>query len=320
MRAAVVREFGLPPAVEEVAEPAAGVVARVLAAAITPVDHAVATGRFGGGTVRLPFITGKEGVAEIIDGGGRFQRGTRVYFEFPPTTGGAFAERVGLTDNDFVVEVPPSIDVRQAAALGGSMGITAWTALDWAAKVRAGDTVLVLGATGPAGFAAVAIAKILGAGRVVAAGRNADALERCRAAGADALVNVAREEARLADAFREATNGGPNVVFDTISGVVAQAALEAARPGGRLVQIGRAGGINLELPPSFVPKALTVTGYANFIAPPEIRKQNYRNILDNIARGTLKAVIEARALADITDAWNATQGSAYAKFVIEPEP
>lgn len=318
MRAAVVREFGRPPEVEAVAEPAGGVVARVLAAAITPVDHAVATGRFGGGSVTLPFVTGKEGVAEIIGGGGRFEPGTRVYFEFPPTKGGAFAERVTLTESDFVVEVPPSIDVRQAAALGGSMGITAWTALEWAAKVRAGETVLVLGATGPAGFAAVAIAKILGAGRVVAAGRNVEALERCRAAGADALVNVAHEAGRLAEAFREATNGGPNVVFDTISGAVAQAALEAMRPGGRLVQIGRAGGINLELPPSFVPKALTVTGYANFIAPPEIRKQNYRNILNNIARGALEAVIEARPLAEITNAWKTTQSSAYAKFVIEP--
>lgn len=318
MRAAVIREFGRPPEVEDVADVSGATIGKVLAAAITPVDHAVATGRFGGGTVTLPFVTGKEGVAEIVDGGGRFARGARVYFEFPPTTGGAFAERIALTERDFVVEIPAAIDVRQAAALGGSMGITAWTALEWAAKLAAGETVLVLGATGPAGYAAVAIAKILGAGRIVAAGRNVDALERCRAAGADALVNVADEGARLADAFRDATAGGPNVVFDTISGPVAQAALDAMRPGGRLVQIGRAGGANLELPPSFVPKALTVTGYANFIAPPEIRKQNYRNILEAIARGTLRAVVEARPLTGVTDAWKITQSAAYAKWVIEP--
>jgi NADPH:quinone reductase-like Zn-dependent oxidoreductase len=319
MRAAVLRAFGHAPVVEDVDEVStAAMVGRVLAAAITTVDHAIATGRFGGGAVRLPFVTGKEGVAEIISGSDRFPCGTRVYFEFSPTTGGALAERVALKDDDFIVELPPDIDIHQAAALGGSMGITAWTALEWAARLHAGDTVLVLGATGPAGFAAVSIAKILGAARVIAAGRNAQALERCRAAGADEIVNVTHEQHRLVEAFRAAANGGANVIFDTISGPIAQAALDSARPGARLVQIGKAGGENLVLPSSFVSKALTVSGYANFIAPVEIRKQNYRRILENIALGTLSAVVETRPLAEITRAWEATTASAYAKFLIEP--
>jgi NADPH:quinone reductase-like Zn-dependent oxidoreductase len=319
MRAAVIREFGRGPAVEDVEEARDGaMIGKVLASAITPVDHAVATGRFGGGTVTLPFVTGKEGVAEIVRGGARFAPGTRVYFEFPPIIGGAFAERVALKDDDFIVELPDGVDIRQAAALGGSMGITAWTALEWTAKLCTSDSVLVLGATGPAGFAAVAIAKILGAARVVAAGRNAAALERCRPAGADALVNIALQKERLVEAFREATGGGPTVIFDTVAGSVAQAALDAARPGARLVQIGRSSGENLTLPTSFVAKALNVSGYANFIAPPDLRKQNYRNILTHIERGTIRAIIETRPLADVAAAWEATQSAAYAKFLIEP--
>jgi NADPH:quinone reductase-like Zn-dependent oxidoreductase len=318
VRAAVIREFGRPPAIEDVAEPrTAGVLARVLAAAMTPVDHRVADGLFPV-KVTLPYVTGKEGVAEIIDGNERLPAGTRVYFEFPPNVGGAFAERIALSDGDFAVEIPHTIDVRQAAALGGSVGITAWSALEWTAKLQAGETVLVLGATGPLGSAAVAIAKILGAGRVVAAGRNAGALERCLAAGADAIVNVNDEKDRLADAFREATNGGPNVIFDPLSGSMALAALHAARFGARLVQIGSSAG-DLTIPAAiFVAKALSVTGYSNYITPAPVRKQSYLNILANIGRGTIRAVVEPRPLAEIASVWEATKSPAYAKFVIEP--
>ncbi len=98
--------------------------ATVLAAAITPVDRVVASGAWG--KIPLPFVTGKEGVAEIVSGSGRFAHGTRVYFEVTPLKGGACAERVALADSDFIVEIPPGIDTREAAGLGGSTGITAW--------------------------------------------------------------------------------------------------------------------------------------------------------------------------------------------------
>jgi NADPH2:quinone reductase len=225
---------------------------------------------------------------------------------------------VALSDTDFIVEVPPGIDAQQAAGLGGSTGITAWMSLEWTARLRAGESVLVLGATGPLGMAAVAIAKILGAGRVVAAGRNPAGLERCRAAGADAVVNVEDEQERLTQAFTQATDGGPDVIFDPLSGTIAQCALAAARPGGRLVQMGRASGGDLAVPPALVQKALTIAGYANFASPLDVRLQSYGKILENIARGTIRATIQTHALADVAQVWESTKGSSYAKVLVEP--
>jgi NADPH2:quinone reductase len=266
----------------------------------------------------LPFVTGKEGVAEITAGNERFAPGTRVYFEVTPLKGGACAERVALADSDFIVEVPPGVDALQAAGLGGSTGITAWMSLEWAARLRAGEIVLVLGATGPLGMAAVAIAKILGARRVVAAGRNTARLEGCLAVGADAVVNVEDEKERLAQAFTQATGGGPDVIFDGLSGSIAQCALSTARSGGRLVQMGRASGGDLAVPRTLVNKVLTIAGYANFASPLDLRLQSYRKILDNIALGTIRAIIQTHALADVAHAWESTTGSTYAKVLVEP--
>jgi NADPH:quinone reductase-like Zn-dependent oxidoreductase len=309
MRAGVISEMGRAPALADVPEPAGGGrIGNVLAAALTPVDHVVAMGAWG--KIGLPFVTGKEGVAEID--------GTRVYFEVTPMKGGACAERIALAENDFVVEIPATMDVGQAAGLGGSTGITAWMALEWTAKLQPGDTVLILGATGLVGSTALQIAKILGAARVVAAGRSVAGLERARAAGAAAVVNVADEKDRLTEAFIEATNGGPNVIFDPVSGTIAECALNAARPGARFVQIGRASGDGLAVPPTLVPKSLTIAGYANFSAPPDIRNQTYRRILDSIARGTLHAPVDLRSLDDITEAWEASKRPNHAKILVEP--
>ncbi len=308
MRAGVISELGRAPALTDVPEPSGGRIGNVLVAAITPVDHVVASGAWG--KIALPFVTGKEGVAEI--------GGTRAYFEVTPMKGGACAERIALAESDFVVEIPAAIDARQAAGLGGSTGITAWMALEWTAKLQPGDTVLILGATGLVGSTAVQIAKILGAKRVVAAGRSAAGLERARVAGADAVVNVADEKDRLTEAFADATNGGPNVIFDPVSGTIAQCALNAARPGARFVQIGRASGEGFTVPATLVPKSLTIAGYANFSAPPDVRKQTYRKILENIARGTLRATVDVRSLNDVTQAWESSKRPDHAKILIEP--
>ena len=317
MRAGVISEMGLAPALAEVPEPSSGgMIGRVLAAAITPIDHVVGTGAWG--KLALPFVTGKEGVAEIIAGNAAISAGARVYFEVTPMKGGACAERIALAEDDFIVEIPASIDARQAAGLGGSTGITAWMALEWTAEMRAGDTILILGATGLVGATAVKIAKILGAARVVAAGRNAAGLERARAAGADAVVNVSDEKDRLTEAFVEATKGGPNVIFDPVSGTIAQCALGAARPGARFVQIGRASGDGFTIPPTLVPKSLTIAGYANFAAPAEARKKAYRKILDNIVRGTLHAAVDVRSLNDVTEAWESSKRPDHAKVLVEP--
>ena len=84
------------------------------------------------------------------------------------------------------------------------------------------------------------------------------------------------------------------------------------------MQIGRASGAGITVPPTLVPKSLTIAGYANFSAPPGIRKEVYRKILDNIVRGTLHAAVDVRSLDDVTEAWESSKLPDHAKILVEP--
>ena len=135
----------------------------MLAAGLNPVDIRKAGGVFPlAPKPPLPCVAGWEGVAEL---GGR-----RVYFSDPVPPHGALAERT-LLDPGAVFDVPDGVDEGVAVSLGIA-GLAGWLALEWSAKLREGETVLVLGASGTVGQVAVQAAKLLGAGRVVAAGRN----------------------------------------------------------------------------------------------------------------------------------------------------
>src|SRR5687767_12485124 len=198
MRAALVTELGRPPQVGEAPEPE-GETLEVLAAALNPVDYAVAAGRFYGGHPPLPFVPGCECVGR--------DRSGRVVWTFGGGLGlarnGTLAERAAT--GAVVAEVPEGADPAVAAALGIA-GLAGWMPLAWRAPVRADDRVLVLGATGTAGRVAVQTAKLLGAGHVVAAGRDAGRLERALELGADATVPL------------DGDYGEPTYVFDPLCG------------------------------------------------------------------------------------------------------
>ena len=193
------------------------------------------------GHPELPYVPGCEAVGRTADGrvvwisGGSLGR----------TSQGAIAERASVGDSH-VIDVPDGADPALAAGLGIA-GMAGWLPLAWRAPLRGGENVLVLGATGSVGFVAVQTAKLLGAARVVAAGRSAAGLERAMQHGADATLRL-DEVDDLVAAFKDAFGGeGPSYVFDPLWGEPTAAAVQAAVPHATIVNLGQSAGATSEL-------------------------------------------------------------------------
>jgi len=316
MHAAVLHEHGATPVYETFDDPVAGdgqVVVEVAVAGVNPVDVRKAAGTFVSGPPRLPSVVGTEGVGRIA-GDGR-----RVYFDAPVAPFGSYAERalVGAQDP---MELPDAIDDGIAAALGIS-GLAGWVSLAWRAQLRPGETVLVLGATGVVGQIAVQAARLLGAGRVVAAGRDPEMLARAARLGADATVDLgsAATGEELTQAFREAAGGDVDVVHDPLWGPPAAAALDALGFGGRLVQLGQSAGAEATF--ASVPirgRHLDIRGYMNFSVPADVRRDAYRALVEHAAAGRIEVEVERVPLRDVADAWERVQRSAHRKLVLVP--
>lgn len=197
----------------------------VRAAGIGPTDLMRAKGFFG--PVAGPYVAGGEGVGTLADG-------TRVYFGHSASPFGAMAEYT-LVPDDEVWPCPAQLSDDQIIALAIS-GTGALLPLE-EAHIGAGENVLVLGATGPVGQIALQLARLLGAGRVVAAARNAERLAALTARGwADATVQLGMGDDEAA--LQAAAHGGFDVVLDVIYGPPAEAAMRATRPGARMMSIG----------------------------------------------------------------------------------
>ena len=254
MRAAIVRAHGGVPELDEVDDPEPSDGSEVLeveAAGMNPVDVRIASGEFALERHKPPYVAGKEGV-------GRRSDGSLVYFDWSRDRYGAFAERT-LIDAGGGYPVPNGLDPALAVCLGVS-GLAAWMGLEWRGRLAYGETVLVLGASGVVGQIAVQAAKLLRAGRVVAAARDEQALKRARSLGADAIVRLgdgrpigdpARRAARhseLVEALREASGGdGYHVVLDPLWGEPAAAAIATLVPYGRFIHVGQSAGIDVTL-------------------------------------------------------------------------
>ena len=185
----------------DVDEPVAGdgqTLVETLAVGLNPVDLAIASGKFYEGHPPLPFTAGREGIGRVIESG-RFATGTRV--STIKTVTGSLAERF-VVDDAATWELPDGDDHTEVAALGIG-GLAGWLAVTERAQVEPGDRVLVLGATGTVGSIAVQAARIVGAHRIVAAGRDATRLERAHQHGADAVVHMT-DGLDLEGAFRDA--------------------------------------------------------------------------------------------------------------------
>ncbi|MCB1017881.1 MAG: zinc-binding dehydrogenase [Acidimicrobiales bacterium] len=252
MRAWQVPELGEPADVlrlADVDEPVAGpgeVRVRVEAAAVGLPDALLCRGTYPFRPPR-PFVPGQEvcGVVDAVGDGvddpalapGRRVMGVTC---FPDGRGGFAGTTVLAADNAF--RVPDDLPAAEAA--GFRIGFsTAWTALVRRAELRTGETLVVLGAAGGSGIAAVRLGHALGA-RVVAVASGPEKCAYCAAAGADVVMDRARVAvADLPGALRDATGGrGADVVFDPVGGALAGAALSALAPRGRFLAVGFASG------------------------------------------------------------------------------
>ena len=294
--------MGRPP---EPAEVDGSGAIEILAVALNPLDLAIAAGRFYGGHPPLPYVPGCEAVGRVD--------GDRVYL---------FGEGCGIRRDGFLVErtdgardlalpVPEGLDDGLAAA-SGIAGIAGWVPLAERAPVGPEDRVAILGATGTAGSVAVQAARLLGAARIVAAGRDPERLERAGELGADATVSV--EEPDLADRLREAAgDGGPSLVVDMLWGEPARAAVEAAAPGARIVHVGQSAGPEATLASGTVRgKQLSILGHSNFALTAEASARAYREVAALVAEGRIRIDVESFALDEVADAWRAQQGGAKA--------
>jgi NADPH2:quinone reductase len=251
LNAAVVDAFNTPPRYTTFVDPVPAEGERlvtVTAAGLHPIVKSLANGTHYGSTGELPFIPG-------IDGVGRLEDGKRIYFGSARNPFGTFSERA-LASSWTCIELPTGLDDVTAAGIANP-GMSSWVALTGRAKFAAGESVLVLGATGVAGQLAVQIARRLGARRVVAAGRNPQALEELRRLGADSVVSLDQEREALVSALRgEWADYGVDVVLDYLWGSPAEAMLEAVSQKGlrgkssrlRFVQIGSSAGPTIALP------------------------------------------------------------------------
>lgn len=291
VRAARLHEIGGVPQVDDVDAPEGPNVVAVAAAALNPVDIAIGTGRFYGGSPDPPYVVGGEGVGKAADG-------RRVWFR----GNGAMAEQAAASP-DFTFEIPDGVD--DATALGcGIAGTTGWLAVSWRAKVTSDDTVLVLGASGTLGSVAVQGAKVLGAARVVGAARNTERVPDA----ADEVVDLTGDYE-----LPEAT-----VVVDALWGVPAERALERAARDVRYVQLGQSAGPTASVQSGWVRgRMMNILGLSLFATPADALARGYRELCEHAAAGRIAVASETFPLAAVAEAWERqASGSPGAKIVV----
>jgi len=312
MRAAVIERFGELPVIRDVDEPK-GDGARVIevsAAPLNPVDLSMASGRFYAAPPPVPYVPGGEGVGHPKSG----TPAARVYFR-SALPNGSLAER--SVTNGQVVPLQENISDGVAAALG-TPGIAAYLAITSRAQLKPGETVLILGASGVLGSIAVQVARIIGAGRVIAGARDDAGLARAKQLGADATVDLKRIDG-LTDRIREASGGKLQVVIDPVWGAPAAAALDAMSPHGRFVHLGQSAGPEATLKSNTVRgRYLSILGFTMFLVPWEDQAVAYRRLVDYAASGKLKVEVETLPLDAVADAWKRQATSPHRKLVLTP--
>lgn len=308
MHAAVLHRIGNVPRYEEFPEPVIGdndgeVIVHVHAASLKPVDKQLASGSHYASHGELPRVCGTDGVGHLDDG-------RRVFFGGPRPPHGAMAQRT-VVQRASTFPIPENVNDETACALPNP-GVSAWLSLAHRAKLVRGENVLILGATGVTGRLAVKIAKLLGAARVVAAGRNRQALGTLRDLGADATISLALPATELSEAFaREAGQSGFQVVIDYVWGHPAEAFLAAItrrefaviQSETRFVQVGESAAPTITLPAAVLRSAaLTILGTAGIPAR-DVLVDAFQQVMAYAAKGDLQIDTERVPLTDIENAW-----------------
>jgi NADPH:quinone reductase-like Zn-dependent oxidoreductase len=318
MNAAVVHAFDALPRYTTFGDPVAAdgeLLVNVTSAGLHPIVKALARGTHYGSTGKLPFIPG-------VDGAGRLEDGTRVYFGATRSPYGTFAERT-VTAKRICIPLPDELDAVTAAGIANP-GMSSWAALKARAKFAAGESVLILGATGIAGKLSVQIAKRLGARRVIAAGRNPQALEELKGLGADAVIPLAQEHDALVSAFRkEIIEDGVDVVLDYLWGQPAEAVLAAVAQKGlqhassriRFIQIGNGAGPIISLPAATLRSSgLELLGSGFGSASMDEIMQAVRDFMQEAVRAPFQVNLKMVPLCDVESLWNTAEHNARLVF------
>lgn len=303
MQAAVVESLGQPPRYKEFPEPKAGegeVVVQVKAAGLHPIVKALASGTHYLSTGEVPMVPGVDGVGTLVGG-------SRVYFTFVRKPWGTMAEHA-VVPRQMCIQVPPSLDDLQAAAIANP-GVSAWLSLKERAGVAAGETVLVLGATGVAGRLALQVARYLGARRVIAAGRNVEAIAT---GDTDGIIALDEPEDAVREAFAVEAASGIDVVIDYLWGRPTELLLEALAKGfraspsrrTRLVEVGESAGKAITLPGATLRSVdLTITGSGFGAVPLDRVLAAIPTLFSLAAAKSLKVPVVPEPLADVEAAW-----------------
>jgi NADPH:quinone reductase-like Zn-dependent oxidoreductase len=317
MKAAVVYKAGQAPSYGEFAEPTPAPgkkIVRVSAAAISQLTKARASGTHYSASGALPLVPG-------IDGVGTDESGARVYFILPEMPYGAMAERT-VVDARHCFAIPEALDDVTAAAMANP-GMSSWAALNERAHLRAGETVLINGATGASGRLAIQIAKHLGAKTVIATGRQSKAFDDLRRLGADAVVPLTQEREALEKDFAQHLAQGVDVVLDYLWGASAETMIVAAAKRGRegvpirYVQIGSIGGANVTLPGAALrSSALQLMGsgigsvsFVKLLAA-------VKSVLEAAPAAGFEVATRAMPLAEVSQAWGVDDSAA--RIVLTP--
>lgn len=306
MKAAVIHSFTQTPAYEEIADPTPQpheTLIRVRAAGVHPIVRGLASGQHYGSTAVFPQIPGVDGVGQLDDG-------TRVYFGLVRDPYGTLAE-LAAAPRQMCLPLPDSLDDATAAALFNP-GLSAWLALRQRGQLAQGETVLVLGATGASGRLAVQLAKLMGAGRVIAAGRDPQALAQLPALGADAVISLDQPRPALVQAIAEAGAQGIHVIIDYLWGAPAEAAIEAITRRGlahhaprvRLVEVGSMAGPTISLPAAVLRSSgLEICGSGMGTIPREQILAAVPQFLDMAASGRLAVATRTAPLSEVGAVW-----------------
>jgi NADPH:quinone reductase-like Zn-dependent oxidoreductase len=313
IKAAVVHAAGQPPSYSDFAEPVAGPdehLVTVTAAALSHLARGRASGQHYSSAGRFPFVAG-------VDGVGRLPDGRRVFFMLPRAPFGAMAERTAVAAAQ-CLPLPDDLDDITAAALANP-GMSSWAALTLRARLAPGETVLINGATGTSGRLAVQIAKHLGAGKVIATGRNPDRLQELRSFGADATLALGRDD----DALEATFAGRVDVVLDYLWGDSARNLLIAAAKASpesvpvRFVQIGSMSGAEVALPAAVLrSSALVMMGSGLGSLPPDGLVGAIGALLAAAGPAGFRIAVRPVPLADVARAWADREGSDRMVFTV----
>jgi NADPH:quinone reductase-like Zn-dependent oxidoreductase len=317
MKAAIVLKAGQTPIYGDFDEPTASddeTRVAVTAAAISQVVKSRASGSHYSSRGQLPFVVG-------VDGVGRLQDGRRVYFVLPQAPYGSMAE-VAVVKSAQCIALPDELDDITAAAIANP-GMSSWAAYTERAKLARGETVLVNGATGTAGRLAVQIARHLGAGKVIATGRDADALKSVAALGADVTIPLVEDPAALEQTFKEQFAGGINVVIDYLWGRSAERLLIAGAKAGkdavpiRFVQVGSVSGSDITLPSAVLrSSAILLMGSGIGSVPLDRFVHAVSGLLQATVPAGFAIAAHAVPLSEVEQAWPRDESTRRTVFIV----